>query len=134
MKLPIKRILRWAILSIISIIVVYLTVLVGNPNNLEGKFACYEFSGHSKSDILEFEDGLVTMKTCCGASYEGDYWIRDGKWTWDHQAVMRRNPPEFRYKKPVKIDVEPHLFSITLKFEDGQTMRLPRRVFTRLPL
>jgi hypothetical protein len=131
MKPSIKRILTWISILIVAI---YLGILVGNPNDLEGKFAAYEFSGHSKGDVLEFEDGLVTMKTCCGNSYEGDYLHRDGLWTWHHQAIMRKNPPEFRYKEPVKIHVKPHLFSITLTFEDGQTMRLPRRVFTSLPL
>jgi len=134
MKLPIKRIFRWVLISIVATVVIYLALLVGNPNDLEGKFSCYEFSGHSKGDVLEFENGLVTMKTCCGNSYNGDYQTRDDSWTWYYQTVMRRNPPEFRYKEPVKIHVTPHLFSLTLRFEDGQTMRLPRRVFTSLPL
>lgn len=134
MKLPMKRVVRWGIVSILIAVVAYFALLVGNPNDLEGKFASYEFFPHSKNDVLEFQNGLVTMKTCCGNTYEGDYQTRDDKWVWYHQAVMRRDPPQFRYKEPVKILVEPHLFSLTLRFEDGQTMRLPRRVFTSIPL
>ena len=134
MKLPVKRIVWWGLVSTLSAIVTYFVLLVGNPNDLEGKFASYEFFPHSQNDVLEFQNGLVTMKTCCGNSYEGDYLIRDGVWIWYHQAVMRRDPPQFRYKEAVKIHVEPHLFSLTLRFEDGQTLRLPRRVFTSIPL
>ncbi|MCX6855084.1 MAG: hypothetical protein NTV80_09280, partial [Verrucomicrobia bacterium] len=115
-------------------VVIYFALLVGNPYDLEGKFASYEFYPHSNSDVLEFQNGLVTMKTCCGNSYAGDYQIRDGAWIWYHQGVRRRDPPQFLYKEPVKIHVEPHLFCLTLRFEDGQTMRLPRRVFKSIPL
>lgn len=112
----------------------YFILLVGNPNDLEGKVSSYTFEPHDKSDVLEFENGLVTIKTCCGNTYEGDYSWKDGAWTWEHQSVLRRNPPQFRFKEPVIIKVEPHLFSITLKFEDGQILNLPRRVFTSIPL
>lgn len=115
MKIPAKRMVWWGLVSILSAAVPYVALLVGNPNDLEGKFASYEFFPHSKSDVLEFQNGLVTMKTCCGNSYAGDYETRDGEWVWHHQAVMRRYPPQFRYKEPVKIHVEPHLFSLTLR-------------------
>ena len=134
MKFPVKRIIRWGLASALSAVVIYFALLVGNPNDLEGKFASRELFPHSICDVLEFQNGLVTLKTCCGNTYEGDYQTRDGAWVWYHQSIMQTDPPQFRYESPVKIHVEPHLFSLTLRFEDGRTMRLPRRVFTSIPL
>jgi hypothetical protein len=88
-----KRIARWSLLAIALMLLTYLILLIGNPNDLEGKVSSFEFSPHDKSDVLEFENGLVTMKTCCGNTYEGDYSWKDDSWTWKHQAVLRRNPP-----------------------------------------
>jgi hypothetical protein len=133
MRTSAKRIVRWSLLTIALMLLTYIILLVGNPNDLEGKVSSYEFFPHDRSDVLEFENGLVTMKTCCGNTYEGDYSRRDDLWTWEHQSVLRRNPPQFGFKEPVKINVEPHLFSITLKFEDGKTLNLRRRVFTSFP-
>ena len=93
---------------------IYFALLVGNPNNLAGKFASYKFFPHDWCDVLEFENGLVTMKTCCGNSYEGSYEIRNSTWTWYYQSVIRENPPQFRFKEPVKIHVEPRFFSSRL--------------------
>jgi hypothetical protein len=47
---------------VVAVMAIYLGLLVGNPNDLEGKFSAYEFSGHSKGDVLEFEDGLEHFK------------------------------------------------------------------------
>lgn len=134
MKLYGKRILRWMILFIVLLHLVYIVLLVGNPNDLEGKFSSEKFFAHSMCDVLEFENGLVTLKTCCGNTYAGDYEFRDGTWTWYHQSVFSRDPPRFRFEEPVRIHVEPHFFSLTLKFDDGRTLKLQRRVFTSIPL
>jgi hypothetical protein len=134
MKISPKPIIRWSLLLGALLLLTYFVLLVGNPTDLEGKVSSYEFFTHDRSDVLEFQNGLVTMKTCCGNTYEGDYSWKYDSWTWEHQAVLRRNPPQFRFKEPVIIKVEPHLFSITLRFKDGKTLNLPRRVFTSFPL
>lgn len=134
MKLRTKRLIGWGILGLLALIVCYLVLLVSNPSGLEGRVSSYELFPHSKSDVLEFENGLVTLKTCCGNSWEGDYMLKDDVWVWEHQALFRRNPPELKFNEPVRIEVEPSFFSITLRFDDGQTLKLPRRVFTKIPL
>lgn len=113
---------------------IYLLLLVGNPHDLQGKFSSYKMFPHATCDVIEFDNGLVTLKTCCGNSYFGDYMRRDNSWMWYHQSVRRRNPPEFKFKEPLEIQVEPHVFSITITFNDGKKLNLPRRVFTRIPL
>src|SRR5436190_14220331 len=48
-----------------------------------GKFASYEFSRHHVADILEYHDGKVTLRTCCGDVPEGTYAREtDGRWIW----------------------------------------------------
>lgn len=135
MKLPIKRIISLGILGLLAVALGYFVLLIGNPNDLEGKFSSYELFPHNRRDVLEFEGGLVTLKTCCGNIYYGDYMRKDDAWIWEYQEVFsRRNPPQFRFKEPLRIEVEPSLFSITIRFEDGQTLKLPRRVFTKIRL
>jgi hypothetical protein len=134
MALPTNRLIRWSILGSLVVVLCYVSLLVGNPNDLEGKVSSYELFPHDRRDVLEFENGLVTLKTCCGNSYYGDYMRKDDSWVWEHQMVWRRNPPEFKFKKPVKIEVDPHLFSITIRFDDGRTLKLPRRVFKSIRL
>lgn len=129
-----QRILLRGGLAGLIVVCGYSMLLVGNPNDLEGKFSSYELFAHDKNDVLEFENGLVTLKTCCGNSYYGDYMRQGDSWIWSHQIVFRQNPPQFRFKEPVKIVVEPHLFSITIKFPHGETLELPRRVFKSVRL
>ena len=129
-----KRILLWSAAAIAVVAVGYAALLVGNPNELEGKYSGYGLSGHEMNDVIAFENGLVTLKTCCGNTYYGDYMPKDDGWMWEHNSIWRRNPPQFRFPAPLKISVERKLFSATIRFEDGHTMSLRRRVFTRIPL
>jgi len=129
-----KRLMRWTTIGSLAVVLGYFTLLIGNPNELEGKVSSYKLFPHDRCDVLEFENGLVTFKTCCGNSYYGDYKREDGTWIWEYQAVVRRNPPEFKFKEPRRIEVEPGLFSITLRSENGHRLKLPRRVFTKIPL
>lgn len=134
-KIPVKRITHWSFLGGVLVFAMYFILLVGNPHDLEGKVSSYGFFAHDKCDVLEFENGMVTLKTCCGNEFYGDYTFRpDGTWIWYHQSFIRKNPPQLEFKEPRKIKVEPHLFSVTLRSEDGNTLKLPRRVFKRIPL
>lgn len=135
MKTRFKGVIRWILLTGIVLPLAYCILLIGNPYKLEGKFSSYELFPHDKCDVIEFDNGMVTHKTCCGNSYYGYYMRKsDGPWIWYHQSVLEEDPPKFLFKKPVRIQVERHLFSLTLRFEDGKNTKLPRRLFTSICL
>lgn len=130
----IRLVIRWGAVTLLVASFAYLILLIGNPKALDGKYSGYELSGHDQNDVIEFENGLVTLKTCCGNSYYGSYLPAGDAWTWEHQEIRRPSPPGFRFKEPLKISVERKLFSATIRFQDGQTLNMRRRVFTGIPL
>jgi hypothetical protein len=48
-----------------------------------GKFASYEFVPHDPADVLEYHDGAVMWRSCCGDKSMGTYEREeDGRWIW----------------------------------------------------
>jgi len=128
-------VLRWLLRALVAAPVIYFLLLIGKPNGIDGMYSSYKFFPHDICDVLEFRNGLVISRTCCGDSYHGDYTCKsDGEVVWNYQMIFSTNPPRFWYKEPVKITVHPHLFSLSVKLKDGKTLVLRRRLFKSVPL
>ena len=44
----------------------YLLAIIALTDNPRGKYASYEMVPHAWTDVLRFQDGKVTLETCCG--------------------------------------------------------------------
>ena len=75
---------------------IYGVLVLSLSDNPAGRFHCYEFSAHHIADLLHFEGGKVTLRTCCGNEDSGTY-ARDaaGRWIWTYEmwARSRTHPP-----------------------------------------
>jgi hypothetical protein len=91
-----------------------------------GSFHSYNIFPHATSDLLTFEGGKVTLRTCCGDETWGTYRKRtDGQWEWTW--TMGRRPAG-------RWIVQPGAFTMT--FTDTQTatsFTLRRRMFEKIP-
>jgi hypothetical protein len=109
-----------------------------------GKFASYEFFPHDKADVLEYHDGKVMIRTCCGDSAQGTYAREpDGRWIWtfiSHKWVggsRFADPPvghSVDVTKRFLLRQSPMSLRIENLDDPAEVFNMPRRFLTRYPL
>jgi hypothetical protein len=89
-------------------------------------------SPHDLYDVLDFSNGFVTSRTCCGDQPKGTYSLSEnGQWIWTNSIHHK--------DKDIVVDaylMQPHAFSITFinTKDPSETYTLPRRFFIKFPL
>ncbi len=112
-------------------------VLQGEAGDPTGKYASFDLYPHSKGDVIEFKDGIATLRTCCGDSDFGTYSREEGgRWIWVWQETLSFEDGK-RKTDPVRIRLTPGRFSLRIDVEDPaqldpdsvRSMKLRRRLF-----
>lgn len=137
-----KKLAIWttSILSLLGVaaVIVYQVVLPGDPSTPEGMFSSYEFFGHAENDVLIFENGSVTLSTCCGDDDYGTYEkSKEGTWVWTYQLTMttisnptpRKTPPQFFVLRPA-----PRSLTIVRVDDPSKNLTMGRRLFKKVKL
>lgn len=136
-KLIIRSLIALVVLAAL-LPVVYTVVRAGDPNIPSGMYSSFEFFGHAEADVLEFENGRVMLRTCCGNEPFGSYHQEaGGSWIWVYQQESRpADRSKWRLSDPVRFIVTPERFAITIEAEDKTSppLRMPRRVFEKIKL
>jgi hypothetical protein len=119
-------------------VVGYQMILSGDPTDPEGMYSSYEFFAHDEGDVLEFQNGTVTLRTCCGNDDYGTYRKeKDGTWIWTKQLTMTtisdRTP---RKTAPLYFILHPAARSLTIERTDDPslTLTMGRRLFKKYKL
>ena len=116
--------------------IVYTLARAGNPDDPGGMYASFEFFGHAQADIVEFENGEVMLRTCCGnESFGSFHQENDGRWIWIYQRELRpADRSRWGLSNPIRFVVIPERFAITIEAEDKSSppLRMPRRVFEKI--
>lgn len=108
---------------------IYGVLVLSFSDNPAGRFHGYEFYGHHGADLLHFEKGKVTLKTCCGSEDFGTY-SRDatGRWIWNHEIWMSsRVHPTPRLVKSQRFILRRTFFGLTINSIDPPVMILSMR-------
>lgn len=116
----------------------YMLAIVGWTKNPHGKYASYEFFGHALTDVLRFENGKVTLETCCGNEAYGTY-AKDptGGWIWTQQQQVRpADRAKWHMTPPRRFRLHRSLFFLRIDSLDQPAFQLDmqRRLFNQIPL
>jgi hypothetical protein len=116
----------------------YLLAIIALTDNPRGKYASYEFHPHASTDVLRFQDGKVTLETCCGDQAYGIYTQDDsGQWIWTHQYQKRpADRTKWHLTPPRRFALRRSLFSLQIEALDPPALRLGMRarLFIGFPL
>ena len=134
-----KAALRIALIAAVICPAAYFLVLAGSPGIPDGMYSSYEFYPHDKADVLEFRDGAVTSRTCCGDSDWGSYdQNENGVWVWKYNGpvLVKGTTSLHPDPKPLYFMLHRSRFSLAIEREDGSSAPLPmrRRLFKRVRL
>jgi len=136
-KLAIRILSALLAISLLSWIT-YAIARAGDPNTPSGMYSSFEFFGHAHADVIEFENGKVMWRSCCGDESYGSYHQEpDGRWIWIYQKELQpADQSEWRLSDPIRFVIAPERFAITIEAEDKsiRPLRMPRRVFEKIPL
>ena len=127
MKARIKRIL---ILGAAVIVGAYAIALASFRSGPAGYFHSFPQFPHDRADVLDFSDGVVTLRTCCGDGSLGSFSQNaEGTWIWHCQATDRP-------QGAIDYVIHPGVFSMRfINTKDAaDTYTLRRRVFRNWPL
>jgi hypothetical protein len=136
-----KRKLQVAALALFGLTILstmgYVAMLFSFTEDPEGKYASYEFLSHHRLDVLDFEGGSVTMRTCCGDEAMGTYKQEaDGRWVWTYPTKRRVPGPIRRY---VEVQnrwlLQRNAFELRIEcLETGHVIEMRRRLCKDAPL
>ena len=138
MKRIIERVLRVGAVLLAALALSYAFAVISFSDDPRGKYASWQFFPHDLNDVLRFEDGKVTLETCCGTDAYGSY-ARDehGRWIWTYQIQHR---PGYRKKlhlpAPEYFILHRSLFHLRIELRDKHlgTLDMRRRLFNTFPL
>jgi hypothetical protein len=109
-----------------------------------GMFASYEFFPHDRLDVLEYRDGKVTSRTCCGDQSMGTYLREaDGRWLWTYTEKRWVGTPRWKadpvgkYEKVTRRFVlrpTPLLLHVENLDDPSESWDMRRRLFAKFPL
>ena len=138
MRKPFKRLLLGLVVLGLIAVLGYLLAIIALTDNPSGKYASYEFFPHSETDVLRFEDGKVTLETCCGNEAYGTY-AQDvsGRWIWTHQFQIRpADRTKWQMTSPRRFILHRSLFSLRVEALDQTALwfDMRRRLFNNVPL
>ena len=140
MKRLIKRILITVTLIGIPAAIVYGIAIASFSDDPAGKYSSYELFKHDFIDVVRFENGLVTLETCCGDEDFGTYHQDpDGRWVW---VWSERSIDERSLGPPTESDylhtfiIQRKLFGLYIQFESDPDIDLfmKERLFNDFPL
>lgn len=117
-------------LTPLTLVVAYAVAYIGIRSEPSGYVASYSLLPHDKFDVIEFANGLVTQRTCCGDMPMGTYSrAPDGNWIWHYPNGG---------KNPTTNDIVVRSGYLSMSFADTKDARLRftlwRRVFRWIPL
>ena len=105
--------------------IAYALALADFRSELRGMVEANSMQGHEIHDALEFKNGSVTIKTCCGDQNWGTYQKGDnGHWMWTYPLKPKLNLLDH-------IEVRPGVFTMTFS---GATNPYFNRTVRRLLL
>lgn len=138
MKRVAARVLRVGVILMALAAVTYAVAVSSFSDDPRGMYASYEFFPHDQNDVLRFENGKVTLETCCGSEAYGSY-ARDehNQWIWTHQFQMRpADRSKWHLTDPEYFTLSRSLFHLRVVPRDKPTFGLDmrRRLFNTLPL
>jgi hypothetical protein len=131
MRKLLKRIFTITTVALILSVLAIVSIRILQRNEPSGYVSSYSIYSHDPYDVLDFSNGFVTMRTCCGDETHGSYTRSSaGQWIWTNSIRPK--------DKEVVLDtyvMEPHAFSITFvnSTNSAQIFTLPRRFFVKLP-
>lgn len=116
----------------------YMLAIVAWTKDPHGKYGSYEFFAHSLNDVLRFENGKVTLETCCGNEAFGTYAMDStGAWIWTQQRQMRpADRTKWHMTPPRRFRLHRSVFFLRMDSLDQPAFRLDmrRRLFHQIPL
>ena len=138
MKRVVFRLLRIGSVVLAAASVLYLFLICSFTDDPRGMYASWEFFPHHYNDVLRFEDGKVTLETCCGNEAYGTY-AKDenGKWVWTHQSQRRpADRSKWHLTEPEYYCLERRFFHLRICCKDRPLVELDmrRRLFNAFPL
>jgi hypothetical protein len=138
-----KRVLKTAlcITALLAVVcpAVYYLLLAGANEIPDGMYSSYEFYPHDNADVLEFKDGVVMSRTCCGDSNWGSYFkSEDGEWIWKYtgHVLVKGTTSLHPDPDPLYFTLHWDRFSLTIERKDGSSepLQMRRRLFQKVEL
>lgn len=101
-----------------------------------GLVDAFALSAHEGRDVLDFNNGHVLLRTCCGDESWGTYSNDDGKWIWHYRVLIRFKNGESKVVFSDEIEIRPHVFTMefTRSADPHMNRTLRRRLFQRVRL
>ena len=144
---------RWLWQVPLALLILYCLALISFSSEPRGAVSSYAIFAHDPADVIEFKNGVVMHRTCCGDYPWGTYANRaDGRWIWTlinkkrHTITSdgRRLPwwqiepgsHQVTESTTHEVELHPDLLSVRLSCdsEPRYNCKLRRRVFWRFPL